>query len=109
MSQHIVPSKTYVLVFFSLLGLTALTTAVAYVNLGPFNTVAALVIAFCKMLLVVLFFMHLRYSGGVVRVVLVAGLFWLALLIALTTSDYRTRTWTTVPDAWSNTAPPTHP
>jgi cytochrome c oxidase subunit IV len=109
MSQPIVPSKTYVLVFLSLIGLTGLTTAVAFVNLGRFNAVVALAIAFSKMLLVIFFFMHLRHSSGVVRVALVAGFFWLALLIALTMSDYRTRTWTPVPDAWSNTAPPTHP
>ncbi len=109
MSQQIVPLKTYVLVFVSLIGLTLLTTAVAFVDLGAFNTVAALVIAFCKMLLVILFFMHLRHSGGLVRIVLLAGFFWLALLIGLTMSDYRTRTWTPAPDAWSITSPPTHP
>jgi cytochrome c oxidase subunit 4 len=109
MSQQIVPLKTYVLVFVSLIGLTLLTTAVAFVDLGAINTVAALVIAFCKMLLVILFFMHLRHSGGLVRIVLLAGFFWLALLIGLTMSDYRTRSWTPAPDAWSITAPPTHP
>jgi len=109
MSQQIVPLKTYVLVFVSLIGLTLLTTAVAFVDLGAFNTVAALVIAFCKMLLVIFFFMHLRHSGGLVRIVLLAGFFWLALLIGLTMSDYRTRMWTPAPDAWSSTAPPTHP
>ena len=109
MSQQIVPTKTYVLVFASLIALTLLTTGVAFVNLGPFNTVAALLIAFSKMLLVILFFMHLRQSSGLVRVVLLAGFFWLALLIALTTVDYRTRSWTPSPDSWSTTAPPTHP
>jgi len=109
MSQQVVPQKTYLMVFFGLIGLTVLTTGVAYIDLGPFNTVAALVIAFSKMLLVVLFFMHLRHSSGLVRVVLVAGFFWLALLIGLTMSDYRTRSWTPAPDSWSSTAPPTHP
>ena len=109
MSQHIVPLKTYVTVFVSLIALTLLTTGVAFIDLGPFNTVVALVIAFCKMLLVIFFFMHLRQSGGLVRIVLLAGFFWLALLIGLTTADYRTRSWTPVPDAWSTTAPPTHP
>jgi cytochrome c oxidase subunit IV len=109
MSQHIVPQKTYVFVFLGLIGLTILTTGVAYINLGPLNTVAALVIAFSKMLLVVLFFMHLRHGGGLIRVVLLAGFFWLALLIGLTMSDYRTRSWTPAPDSWSSTAPPTHP
>jgi cytochrome c oxidase subunit 4 len=109
MSQQIVPTKTYVTVFVSLIGLTLLTTGVAFINLGAFNTIVALAIAFCKMMLVILFFMHLRHSGGLVRIALVAGFFWLALLIGLTMSDYRTRTWTPPPEAWSNTAPPTHP
>jgi cytochrome c oxidase subunit 4 len=109
MSQHVVPVKTYVLVFAGLIGLTLLTTGAAFIDLGPFNTVVALAIAFSKMLLVIFFFMHLRNSSNLVRVVLLAGFFWLALLIALTTADYRTRAWTPVPDAWSNTAPPTHP
>jgi cytochrome c oxidase subunit 4 len=109
MSQQVVPAKTYVLIFVGLIGLTLLTTGVAFIDLGPFNTVVALVIAFCKMLLVVFFFMHLRHSGGLARIALLAGFFWLALLIALTMSDYRTRSWTSAPDAWSITAPPTHP
>ena len=109
MSEHIVPQKTYLLVFISLIGLTLLTTGVAFLDLGPFNTVVALAIAFCKMLLVIFFFMNLRHSSGLVRIVLLAGFFWLALLIGLTSSDYHTRSWTPVPDAWSNAAPPTHP
>ena len=109
MSQQIVPVKTYVIVFAGLTGLTLMTTGVAFIDLGAFNTIAALAIAFCKMLLVIFFFMHLRQSGGLVRIVLLAGFFWLALLIGLTMSDYRTRAWTSAPDAWSNTAPPTHP
>jgi cytochrome c oxidase subunit 4 len=109
MSQTIVPQKTYVLVFLGLIALTILTTGVAFIDLGPFNTVAALAIAFAKMLLVVLFFMGVKYSGGLVRIVLVAGFFWLALLIAFTMSDYRTRSWITPPAAWSSSAPPTHP
>jgi cytochrome c oxidase subunit IV len=109
MSLPIVPQKTYIVVFFCLIGLTLLTTGVAFIDLGPFNTVAALAIAFSKMLLVILFFMGVRYSGGLVRIVIVAGIFWLALLIALTTSDYHTRSWTPTPEQWSTSAPPTHP
>ena len=109
MSHPIVPQKTYVMVFLGLMGLTLLTTGVAFIDLGSFNTVAALAIAFAKMLLVISFFMGVMHSSGLVRVVLVAGFFWLALLIALTMSDYRTRSWTPVPDSWSVTAPPTHP
>jgi len=101
--------KTYVLVFLSLIGLTGLTTGVAYIDLGAYNTVAALAIAFFKMSLVVLFFMHLRHSSGLVRVAFLAGFFWLALLIGLTMTDYHTRLWTPAPNAWSTAAPPTHP
>jgi cytochrome c oxidase subunit 4 len=109
MSHPIVPQKTYVMVFLALIGLTILTTGVAFIDLGPLNTVAALAIAFSKMLLVILFFMGVRNSGGLVRIVLIAGFFWLALLIAFTMTDYRTRSWTPAPDSWSNSAPPTHP
>jgi len=108
MSQLIVPQKTYIYVFLSLIGLTALTTGVAYVDLGPFNTMVALAIAFSKMMLVILFFMNVRHSGGLVRIVIVAAFFWFALLMAFTMSDYRTRSWTPAPDSWSS-APPTHP
>jgi len=109
MSQPIVPQKTYILVFLCLIALTILTTGVAFIDLGAFNTVAALAIAFTKMALVILFFMGVRHSGGLVRIIVVAGFFWLALLMAFTMSDYRTRSWTPAPEAWSSAAPPTHP
>ena len=109
MSQPIVPQKTYVMVFLGLIALTILTTGVAFIDLGAFNTVAALAIAFTKMLLVILFFMGLKYSSGLMRVVVIAGFFWLALLIGFTMSDYHTRGWTPAPESWSTTAPPTHP
>jgi len=109
MPHPIVPWKTYLLVFAALLGLTALTTAVACANLGELNTVVALAIACTKMLLVIFFFMHLRQTHGLPRIALLAAFFWLGLLMAFTFSDYRTRNWTPAPRAWSTTAPPTHP
>jgi len=108
-SPHVVPVKTYVVVFIALLCLAGLTTAVAFVNLGPFNTVVALTIAFAKMLLVLFIFMHLLYSTELVRVVLITGFFWLALLIGLTLTDYHSRSWIPDPAPWSSSAPPTHP
>lgn len=110
-SPHVVPLRTYVLIFGALLGLTALTTSVAFVDLGPLNTVAGLVIAFAKMLLVLFFFMHLRYSGRLMRVVALAGFFWFALLLALVFADYSTRGFpaSSSPSPWSVAAPPTHP
>src|ERR1700688_1125179 len=108
-SPHIVPVKTYLLVFVALLCLAGLTTAVAFVNLGPLNTVIALAIAFAKMVLVLLVFMQLLYSNKLVRVVFIAGFFWLALLIGLTLTDYGSRSWIPDPAPWSSSAPPTHP
>src|SRR5437667_2920193 len=102
MQGHVVPKKTYFLVFITLIALTALTTAVAFKDLGPMNTVAALAIAVCKATLVILFFMHVKYSPGLTRVVIVAAFFWLAILIALTLSDVFTRNWTPNPAGWQS-------
>ena len=98
MTGHIVDSaKTYVLVFAGLIVLTVVTTAVAFVDLGPFSVVAALAIAVCKMLLVALFFMHLRHSTMLTRLVVLGGLLWLAILLVLTLGDFVTRGWLGVP------------
>jgi cytochrome c oxidase subunit 4 len=102
MLGHVVPVKTYVLIFSALLALTALTTSMAYVDLGEWNTVVALVIASCKATLVVLFFMHLRWSPRLMRVVVLSSLLWLAILISLTTTDFFSRDWTPVPESWKS-------
>ena len=99
-SEHIVPVKTYLAVFFALIGGTLLTTGVAYIDLGRWNTVAALAIAVAKALLVVLFFMHVKYNKGFSRIVLVAGLFWLGIMICLSLSDELTRHWEYNPQPW---------
>ncbi|HXO37539.1 MAG TPA: cytochrome C oxidase subunit IV family protein [Candidatus Acidoferrum sp.] len=91
MSDHIVPPKVYVGIFLSLMVLTAATVAAAYVNLGAFNIVVALAIATLKATLVVLFFMHARYSPGRTQLVIICAVFWLAIMLALTLSDYVTR------------------
>jgi cytochrome c oxidase subunit 4 len=100
MSGHVVPKKLYILVFAALIGLTGLTTGVAFINLGKWNAVAALAIAVCKASLVVLFFMHLRWSSSLLRIVVASSLLWLAILIGLTISDVFTRDWTPVPSNW---------
>lgn len=106
MSEHvIVPVRVYLLVFVALLSLTALTTGVAYIDLGRWNTVVALAIAVTKMLLVVLFFMHVKYSTGLTRVIILAGFFWLGIMIALSLSDELTRRWEIVPAGWSAIVP----
>ena len=93
MAQHLVPRQTYYQVFAALLVLTGVTVGVAFLDLGPLNTIVALAIAVGKALLVVLIFMHVRYSSQLTSIVIVAGVFWLVLLIALTMSDYLTRPW----------------
>lgn len=93
MSQPLVPRQLYYRVFVILLGLTLLTVGVAFLELGPLNIIIALTIAVGKALLVLLFFMHLRYSSGLIWIVCGAGIFWLMLLLTITLSDYLTRNW----------------
>ena len=92
-SDHIVSPGLYVAVFAILLLMTATTTAVSSIDLGPWNTVVALGIAVFKATLVVLFFMHVKYSPRLTRVVIAGGLLWLAILITLTFSDFASRGW----------------
>ena len=100
MSGHVVSLKLYVAIFVALLLLTGLTTGVAYIDLGAFNTVVALAIAVVKMLLVILFFMHVKYSPRLTKLVIVAAFFWLGLLLTFTLSDVFSRGWTPVPSSW---------
>jgi cytochrome c oxidase subunit IV len=92
MSEHIMSSRFYYTIWIALLCLTVITAAVSFVDLGPFNTVVALVIATVKALLVVLFFMHVKYtSEKLTKIVIVSAIFWLFLLLALSMADYTTR------------------
>ena len=93
--HHLVPTKIYYAIFATLLALTGITVAVAYVDLGPLNTVAALAIAGFKAMIVVLYFMHVKYSTRLVKLTVVVGLYWMGILMALTLSDYLTRGWGT--------------
>ena len=90
-SEHVVPIKTYAVICASLLVLTFLTYRIALVNLGPLNVVVAIVIACTKATLVVLFFMHAAYAPRRTRLVILAGIFWMLLLLGLTLADYLTR------------------
>ena len=93
--HHVVPLKIYYAIFATLLVLTGVTVAVAYVDLGPLNTVVALVIACFKAMIVVLYFMHVKYSTRLIKLTVIAGLYWMGILLALTLSDYLTRGWGT--------------
>jgi cytochrome c oxidase subunit 4 len=89
--------KTYALVFIALIVLTFVTTGVAYIDLGAFSVIVALGIAVVKMLLVALFFMHVRHSDKLTKLVVVGAVLWLAILIFFTLGDFFTRGWTGVP------------
>src|SRR5204862_5308575 len=90
-TDHILPTRIYYTIFAILLLCTYLTVQIAFVDLGRLNAVAALTIAVFKAVLVVLFFMHVRYSTRLTWVVVIAAVFWLMILLALTAGDYLTR------------------
>jgi len=96
-SSHVMPLKIYFAVFATLIVLTYVTVEVAYVDLGAFNTVAAIGIACIKAALVVLYFMHARYGTRLVWVVVASAVAWFVIMIALTMGDYASRTWLNLP------------
>ncbi len=86
--------RTYITVWIALMILTLTTAGVAFIDLGgDLNSVAALTIAACKALLVILYFMHLRYSTRLTWVFAGAGIFWLILLLGGTVNDVLSRNW----------------
>ena len=91
MSEHIVSPKIYGMIFLALMVGTFLTVYAAGKDFGPMNVVIALVIATVKATLVILFFMHGKYSSKRTKLVIVAGFFWLAIMLGLTIQDYSTR------------------
>ena len=95
--HHVVPLKIYFLIFFALMIGTSLTVAAAFVNMGFMNTPVALVIALIKASLVIMFFMHVKYSPKLVGLFSIAGFFWLCIMLALTMQDYYTRGWGEAP------------
>lgn len=83
--------REYFLVFVGLAGLLGATIALAFFDLGPWNDILALGISLAKTFLVAAFYMHLRESGGLVRLFAGAALLWLAILFGFTLADYATR------------------
>ena len=92
-ATHVLPLRIYFGVFFALLVLTGTTVGVAFIDLGPFNNVVALGVAVLKATLVILFFMHVRYSTKLTSLVIASGLFALVIMVGLTLVDYATRGW----------------
>jgi len=100
MSVHVTSVRVYITIFLCLMVLTATTVFVATVDLGAFNTLVAITIAVIKMLLVVIFFMHVRHASALTRVMIAAGFIWLLLLMAFTLADTGTRNIPPQPEGW---------
>lgn len=93
MTEHTIDKRVYYYVCAALMGLLALTVLMSFIDLGIFNVMIALTIAIIKAVLVVMYFMHARYSDHLVWVFIAAGIVWLSILMALTASDFLTRAW----------------
>ena len=91
--HHIVSPKVYVVIFLTLLALTSLTVGASFIEMGIFNPIIALGIAVIKAVLVVLFFMHVKYSTKLTKLTVGAGVFSFFILIGMTLADYFTRAW----------------
>lgn len=102
MGQHFVPKRVYYSVFTALIALTGLTVWVSFMDLGAFNNIAAILIAATKALLVLIFFMHLKYGSKLIWAFVATGFLFLAILLTLTMVDSLTRDWYVVPKAWSS-------
>jgi len=93
MSAHVLPKSIYYTIFLSLMVLTAATVGVAFINLGSLNFPVAIGIAITKATLVVLFFMHVKYSSQLTKMVVAIAIFFLLVMLGLTMTDYLTRDW----------------
>jgi cytochrome c oxidase subunit 4 len=91
MSEPITPTRTYFRVYATLIALTLLTVGLSFLELGAWHTTAGVLIGAVKATLVALFFMNLLHSSRASWLAVVAGLFWVLLLMTLTLSDYLTR------------------
>ncbi len=92
---HVVPASLYIGIWATLMVFTLITVLASFAELGPFNIVIALLIATIKGTLVVLFFMHLRYSPKLTMAAVIAAIFWLFIMFSLTMTDYLSRAWST--------------
>jgi cytochrome c oxidase subunit IV len=91
MAEPVIARKIYLRAYAALLGLTLATTLLAFLNMGRFNTIVALVIAVVQASLIAGVFMHALYESALVRVILGGGVLWFLILITLTMTDYLTR------------------
>jgi len=92
-SVHVSPLSTYITIFSALMVLSAITVGAAFVNLGSLNPIVAMLIAGIKATLVILYFMHVKFSSRLVKITVVLSLFFVAILFAETLMDYATKGW----------------
>jgi cytochrome c oxidase subunit 4 len=91
--HHIVSPLQYCMVFATLLVFTGVTVGAAYIDLGVLNPIIALGIASFKAVVVILFFMHVKYQSNLIKMTVGSGFFTFLVLIAMTLSDYMSRAW----------------
>jgi cytochrome c oxidase subunit 4 len=92
--HHIVAPAQYALVYVTLLVFTGITVGAAFIDLpGPLNPIVALAIASIKAVVVILFFMHVKYQSRLIKLTVTAGFFTFLVLITMTMSDYISRAW----------------
>lgn len=93
MSNHIVSPRIYFIVFAALMVLMALTLVVTRLEQGLVADLVAMSIAIAKAVLIIMFFMHVKYGSQLTKLFAVAGFVWLVILFAFSLSDYQTRDW----------------
>jgi cytochrome c oxidase subunit 4 len=95
MAAHILPKRIYYTIFGILIFCTYLTVQISFFDLGRLNSIAAIGIAILKATLVILYFMHVKYSPRLTAAVVAGSVFWFGILVTLTMTDYLTRSWRT--------------
>ena len=98
--HHISPIGTYLAVFAALMVLTFVTVMVAGMDLGKWNTFVALAIAVVKATVVILWFMHMKYSAKITWICVIAGTVWIIIMLMFTMMDFNTRVWSPYPESW---------
>ena len=101
MSETVIPKKIYFSVWAALLVLLGITVGVSYIHLGWLNPVAAVAIAGVKAMIIIMYFMHVRYSKRMIWVFVAAGFLWLTIMFTLSFGDYFTRSYMPLPTIWN--------
>ena len=91
---HVSPVSLYITIFLALMVLTAVTVGAAFVNLGQFNFLVAMIIAGFKASLVIWYFMHVKYQSSLTKLTVATGLFFLAILLGMMLIDYTSKAFT---------------